>query len=94
MEENKKILLATSNQGKLKEFKKLFSGFNFISQVELGIDDAIEDGLTFFENALKKARHGAKESKLFTIADDSGLVVPGLNFEPGIYSARYPGEDH
>ncbi len=88
MEENKKILLATSNQGKLKEFKKLFTNFNFILQAELGIEDAIEDGLTFFENALKKARHGAKESKLFTIADDSGLVVPGLNFEPGIYSAR------
>ena len=51
MEANKKILLATSNQGKLKEFKKLFSNFNFISQVELGINDAIEDGLTFFENA-------------------------------------------
>ena len=84
MEANKKILLATSNQGKLKEFKKLFSNFDFISQVELGINDAIEDGLTFFENALKKARHGANESKLFTIADDSGLVVPGLNFEPGI----------
>ena len=81
MEANKKILLATSNQGKLKEFKKLFSNFDFISQVELGINDAIEDGLTFFENALKKARHGANESKLFTIADDSGLVVPGLNFE-------------
>ena len=48
--------------------------------------------MTFFENALKKARHGAKESGLYTIADDSGLVVPGLNFEPGIYSARYAGE--
>jgi XTP/dITP diphosphohydrolase len=93
LEENKKILLGTSNQGKLKEFKKLFTNFNFILQAELGIEDAIEDGLTFFENALKKARHGAKESKLFTIADDSGLVVPGLNFEPGIYSARYAGED-
>jgi XTP/dITP diphosphohydrolase len=93
LEANKKILLATSNEGKLKEFKKLFSNFDFISQVELGINDAIEDGLTFFENALKKARHGANESKLFTIADDSGLVVPGLNFEPGIYSARYAGEE-
>jgi XTP/dITP diphosphohydrolase len=63
-----------------------------VYQTELGINDAIEDGLTFFENALKKARHGAKESGLYTIADDSGLVVPGLNFEPGIYSARYAGE--
>ena len=92
MEESKKILLATSNEGKLKEFKKLFTEFDLVYQTELGINDAIEDGLTFFENALKKARHGAKESGLYTIADDSGLVVPGLNFEPGIYSARYAGE--
>lgn len=93
MEESKKILLATSNQGKLKEFKKLFNKLDLICQTDLGIDDAVEDGMTFFENALKKARHGAKESKLFTVADDSGLVVPGLNFEPGIYSARYAGEE-
>ena len=92
MEESKKILLATSNEGKLKEFKKLFTKFDLVYQTELGINDAIEDGLTFFENALKKARHGAKESGLYTIADDSGLVVPRLNFEPGIYSARYAGE--
>ena len=92
MEESKKILLATSNEGKLTEFKKLFTKFDLVYQTELGINDATEDGLTFFENALKKARHGAKESGLYTIADDSGLVVPGLNFEPGIYSARYAGE--
>ena len=92
MEESKKILLATSNEGKLKEFKKIFTKFDLVYQTELGINDAIEDGLTFFENALKKARHGAKESGLYTIADDSGLVVPGLNFEPGIYSARYAGK--
>ena len=92
MEESKKILLATSNEGKLKEFKKLFTRFDLVHQTELGINDAIEDGLTFFENALKKARHGAKESGLYTIADDSGLVIPRLNFEPGIYSARYAGE--
>jgi XTP/dITP diphosphohydrolase len=92
LEENKKILLATSNEGKLKEFKKLFTKFDLVYQTKLGINDAIEDGMTFFENALKKARHGAKESGLYTIADDSGLVVPGLNFEPGIYSARYAGE--
>lgn len=92
MEESKKILLATSNEGKLKEFKKLFTKFDLVYQTELGINDATEDGLTFFENALKKARHGAKESGLYTIADDSGLVVPRLNFEPGIYSARYAGE--
>ena len=93
MKENKKILLATSNKGKLEEFQLIFSDYEIISQADLGIDDAVEDGLTFFENALKKARHGAKQSGLFTVADDSGLVVPKLNFEPGIYSARYAGEN-
>jgi len=88
---NKKILLATSNKGKIREFKKIFHDFELISQEELDIDDAVEDGLTFFENALKKARHASKHSDLFSIADDSGLVVPDLNYEPGIYSARYAG---
>ena len=63
MQKNNKILLASSNQGKIREFKKIFNGFDFISQAELGIDDAIEDGISFFENALKKARHGSKQSK-------------------------------
>jgi len=88
---NKKILLATSNKGKIREFKKIFHDFELISQEELDIDDAVEDGLTFFENALKKARNASKHSDLFSIADDSGLVVPDLNYEPGIYSARYAG---
>ena len=91
MLKNKKILLATSNKGKIREFKKIFHDFELISQEELDIDDAVEDGLTFFENALKKARHASKYSDLFSIADDSGLVVPDLNYEPGIYSARYAG---
>ena len=90
---NKEILLATSNKGKIKEFKKIFNNFKIISQEELGIDDAVEDGMSFFENALKKARHASKEAQLFTIADDSGIVVPELNFEPGIYSARYAGKN-
>lgn len=89
MEENRKILLATSNKGKLKEFNDIFNNYELISQSTLGIEDAIEDGATFFENALIKARHGSRNSGLFSIADDSGLVVPALNFEPGIYSARY-----
>lgn len=92
MQKDKKILLATSNEGKLKEFKNLFKNYQITSQTNLGIDDAIEDGHTFFENALIKARHGANNSGLFTIADDSGLVIPDLNFNPGIYSARYAGE--
>ena len=89
MEENRKILLATSNKGKLKEFNNIFNNYELISQSTLDIKDAIEDGATFFENALIKARHGSRNSGLFSIADDSGLVVPALNFEPGIYSARY-----
>ena len=93
MLKNNKILLASSNQGKIREFKKIFNGFELISQEELGIDDAIEDGISFFENALKKARHGSKKSNLFTVADDSGLVVPELDYAPGIYSARYACKD-
>lgn len=92
MLENNKILLATSNAGKLKEFKRMFANFEIKSQGELGIEEPIEDGLTFLENALIKARHGAEKSGMFSIADDSGIVVPGLNFAPGIYSARYAGE--
>ena len=93
MLKNKRILLASSNKGKIREFKKIFTNFEIVSQEELGIHDAVEDGMSFFENALKKARHASKQSQLFTIADDSGIVVPELNFEPGIFSARYAGED-
>ena len=93
LQENKQIVIASSNKGKLKEFKKIFDGFEIISQSELGIKDAIEDGKTFFENALIKARNASYHSGIFSIADDSGLVVPELNFEPGIYSARYSGQN-
>ena len=93
MLENNQVLLATSNKGKLKEFRKIFNNFEIKSQSELNIEEPIEDGLTFLENALIKARHGASKSGMFTIADDSGIVVPGLNFKPGIHSARYAGED-
>jgi XTP/dITP diphosphohydrolase len=89
---NNKILLASSNQGKIREFKKIFKRFDLISQVDLGINDVVEDGISFFENALKKARHGSNKSGLLTVADDSGLVVPDLGYGPGIYSARYAGE--
>ena len=91
LQKNNKILLATSNKGKIKEFNNIFSDFHLIPQDDFGISEPIEDGLTFFENALIKARNAAKESGIFTIADDSGIVVPALDFEPGIYSARYAG---
>ena len=92
MKSNGDILIASSNKGKLKEFKKLFKDHKVFSLSDLDIRDAIEDGDSFLENAIIKAKHGAKESKIYTIADDSGIVVPELGYEPGIYSARYAGE--
>ncbi|PWD83396.1 RdgB/HAM1 family non-canonical purine NTP pyrophosphatase [Ignatzschineria cameli] len=94
-----KILIASNNQGKIKEFKALFAPLEIevLSLQDLNIDsEPEENGLTFIENALIKARDAAKKSGLPTLADDSGLVVPALNGEPGIYSARYSesGNDH
>ena len=92
MKSNKEILIATSNAGKVKEFNKLFKNHKLFSLRDFDIKDPIENGNSFLENALIKAKHGAMISKKFTIADDSGLVIPELNFEPGIYSARYAGD--
>ncbi len=88
-----RLVLATSNRGKLAELQPLMAdaGFTLVTQGELGVDDAIEDGLTFIENALKKARHACLATGLPALADDSGLVVPSLGGEPGLYSARYAG---
>jgi len=90
----RKIVVATSNQGKLKEMNALLAnaGVACIAQTELGVGDAVEDGLSFVENALIKARHAATQTGLPSIADDSGLVVDALNGRPGIFSARYAGE--
>lgn len=90
----KKIVLASNNAGKLREFKQLFDAYDLqiIPQGELGVDDAVEDGLSFIENAIIKARHATSITGLPAIADDSGLEVDALNGEPGIYSARYAGE--
>lgn len=89
------LVLASNNKGKLAEFELLFSELNLgtkiIPQGELAIEDAVEDGLSFIENALIKARHAARISGKPAVADDSGLVVPILNGAPGIYSARYAG---
>lgn len=88
-----RIVLASSNSGKLAEFNALFadSGFEVVAQASLGIDDAEETGLTFVENALLKARHAAQSSGLPALADDSGLCVDHLHGAPGLYSARYGG---
>ncbi|MCH9763122.1 MAG: RdgB/HAM1 family non-canonical purine NTP pyrophosphatase [Gammaproteobacteria bacterium] len=85
------IVLATSNIGKIKEFKALLPDKDCITQKELGINDAEETGSTFIENALIKARHASRISNMPAIADDSGLVVPALNGQPGIYSSRFAG---
>jgi XTP/dITP diphosphohydrolase len=88
-----RIVLASSNPGKLREFNALFadSGCEVIAQGSLGIDDVEETGLTFVENALLKARHAAQVSGLPALADDSGLCVEALKGAPGLYSARYAG---
>lgn len=92
----KQWVLASNNKGKLSEFQRLFSEANLnveiIPQGKLGIRDAIEDGLSFVENAIIKARHASRESGLPAIADDSGLCVPILGNAPGIYSARFAGD--
>ncbi len=89
------ILIASANPGKLREFERIFSRIDVhcIPQSEFEIDEAVEDGLSFVENAIIKARHAAKQSGLPALADDSGLEVPALNGAPGIYSARYAGVD-
>lgn len=88
-----KVVLASSNPGKLAELRTLLSpdGFDLISQDDLGIEPAPENGLTFIENALAKARHASQSSQLPAIADDSGIVVDALDGAPGIYSARFAG---
>lgn len=89
----KKIVLASGNPGKLKEFNSLLhtSGFEVLAQSELNIPEIEETGLSFVENAILKARNAAKHSQLPAIADDSGLEVDALLGRPGIYSARFSG---
>ena len=88
-----KIILASSNAAKLREMQDILAQKNItlVPQAEFGIPDAVEDGLSFVENAIIKARHASKLSGLPALADDSGLVVDALKGEPGIYSARYSG---
>ena len=89
-----KIVLASSNKKKLAELQTLLRDLSVdvVTQSQLGIEDAIEDGLSFIENAIIKARHAAKLSGLPAIADDSGIAVDILDGKPGIYSARFAGE--
>ncbi len=86
MQKIEKALIATSNTGKIKEFQKIFSELDLVSLADLSIEDAIEDGLSFVENAIIKARHGAKHSRLYSIADDSG-------FQSLVLSQEYTQQD-
>lgn len=88
-----KIIVATKNAGKLREFKAILPEYEILSMEDIGIDiDVDEDADTFEGNAIKKATEIMKACGEITIADDSGLVVDALNGEPGVYSARYSGE--
>lgn len=91
----KKIVLASSNLGKLAEFNALFGplGIELISQQALGIAPAPEPYFTFVENALTKARQASTISGLPSLADDSGICVEALDGAPGIHSARFAGPD-
>jgi len=89
----RRIVLASSNAGKLAEIREVLadSGITLIAQSELGIADADETATTFVENALIKARHAARQSGLPALGDDSGLCVDALDGAPGLRSARYAG---
>jgi len=89
-----KLVLASNNAGKLREFQALLAPLNFevIPQGQLGIPSCDEPFHTFVENALAKARHASAASGLPALADDSGICVQALDNRPGVYSARYAGE--
>ena len=90
----RKLVLASNNAGKLKEFRRLLSplGIEVIAQSELGVTEAEEPHVTFVENALAKARHASATTQLPALADDSGVCVRALDGAPGVQSARYAGE--
>lgn len=89
-----KIILASNNKDKINEVKAILTDFEIVSLKDAGIEvDVEENGTTFEENALIKARAVAKLTGLITMADDSGLEIDYLNKEPGVYSARYMGHD-
>jgi len=91
---SKKIVLASNNQGKLKEFFQILSplGIDLHSQAEFSVPEAEEPFSTFVENALTKARHASRLTGLPALADDSGICVNALHGAPGVLSARFAGE--
>ncbi|TMH86129.1 MAG: RdgB/HAM1 family non-canonical purine NTP pyrophosphatase [Betaproteobacteria bacterium] len=90
----KKLVLASSNPGKLREFEALLAplGMEVVAQASLGVSDADEPHGTFVENALAKARHASRRTRFPALADDSGICVEALGGEPGVHSARFAGE--
>lgn len=92
---SKKLVIASHNQGKLKEMKALFAdkSVEVLSSSDFNLEEPEEDGATFEENALIKALYTFQETGLPSIADDSGLCVDALKGEPGIYSARWAGKN-
>ncbi len=99
MPNSHQLVLASSNQGKLKEFSQFFSthfkqfNIELIPQSNFTVSNAKETGQSFIENAIIKARHAAAHTGLPALADDSGLSVQALKGAPGIYSARFAGEN-
>ena len=91
-----KIFIATKNQKKLKELKRILipMGFDVLCEADLDFPfkDAVEDGENFEENAITKAKSGLSQTGFITVADDSGICVDYLGGAPGVYSARYAGE--
>ena len=92
MKENK-LIIASSNKGKISEFQKILPNFECIPQSAFKVDDVEEIGKDFEENAILKAKNAFTETNISSIGDDSGLIVPAINNEPGLYSARYAGVD-
>jgi XTP/dITP diphosphohydrolase len=89
-----RLVLASGNEGKLREFRRLLSPLRIevVPQAELGVTEAEEPHATFVENALAKARHASRSCRLPALADDSGICVAALRGAPGVQSARYAGE--
>lgn len=90
-----KLVIASNNPGKLREFQFLLQplGIEVLTQAQLGISEAEEPHVTFIENALAKARHVSRLSGLPALADDSGICVEALGGAPGVFSARYAGDN-
>ena len=90
-----KLVIASNNPGKLREFQAMLAplGIEVLTQAQLGIEEAEEPHCTFIENALAKARHVSRASGLPALADDSGICVQALGGAPGVYSARYAGDE-